>query len=160
VISDTTGSFLADIARSPAAMDTPAPAGEGGEGIPSGGGTPMPDLSGIPGAKSLGIPARKSPIEALHESGKEKYRDDLVRSGYSAYMEQEAEKITSGFGEGRISEFTSHRDGLGGGDVHGYRATFLSNEKRIQVMMRCGEDDWSGMKAAFLKIAQSVSPNA
>jgi hypothetical protein len=157
VLADTKGSLMADISKPIGGM-TDMGAG-GGEGIPSTGGGGMPDLSSVPGAGAAGLETRKSPVEALHEKGKEDYEDSLAESGYSGYEEQQAQQVSSGLGEGRVSEFTFKKEGLmGGGKFHGYRATFLSTDKRVSVAARCGEDDWTGMKPAFMKMIQGLGP--
>lgn len=158
VTSDTKGSLMADIAKPVGGMVDSG--GGGGEGIPSGGeGGGMPDLSSVPGGGKMGLDTHKSPVEALHEKGKEEYEDSVADSGYHGYQEEPAQVVQCGFGEGRVSEFSMKREGLvGTGSFHGLRATFLSSDKRISVAARCGTDDWAGMKPAFTKIIQGIGP--
>jgi len=140
VASDLAGSLMADIARSPGAGMGEMPSGPGTEGL----------------AQAL-TAAQKPPIEKLHEAGKEYTQDNLLVKGYDEYSEKPMQKINAPIGEGRLSEFTAKGSPMTG-NMHGYRATFLSSERRIRVTTRCLEEDWPKMSAAYMRVINSISP--
>jgi len=90
------------------------------------------------------------PIETVHRMGEQE-----VASQYSKYAEQPMTTITAVIGEGRQSEFTGN-GGILVGPVHGYRASFLDNERRITVVTVCPQRNWAILAPSFEHVIQSV----
>jgi hypothetical protein len=89
------------------------------------------------------------PINKVHELGNKQMAEE-----WSSYQEQPAAPFRSGFGEGRLSEFTA--GGSFGGKMHGYRLTALSVDRRITVVCYAREADWQKLKPAFDKVNASL----
>ena len=90
------------------------------------------------------------PIVKLHEAGQEKFAAD-----YSGYLEEETPDVfRNALGEGRKSEFV-YDGGLGGGKMHGFRATFLSRDRRFIVRCICPHSDWRTLRPAFDHVLDS-----
>jgi hypothetical protein len=90
------------------------------------------------------------PVAKLHKAGKDKVAEEF--SGYKE--EPEPDKFTNGMGEGRKSEFLAE-GGLGGGKIHGYRVTLLSNDRRFIIICTCPHSDWKTMRPAFDRMLES-----
>lgn len=89
------------------------------------------------------------PVHKVHMGDK-----DNVAKEYADYKEKEPEEFQNAIGgSSRKSEFTA----AGGfsGPIHGYRATFLSRDRRFKVMCICSESDWKNLQPAFDKILES-----
>jgi hypothetical protein len=63
----------------------------------------------------------------------------------------------SQLGEGRISAFTASGGGLFGSKLRGYRATLLTNDRRVTVLCHCPEGDFEKLKPTFLAVCRSLS---
>jgi hypothetical protein len=90
------------------------------------------------------------PVVKLHAAGKEKVAEE-----YSGYQEEETPDVfRNALGEGRKSEFIAD-GGLGGGKMHGFRATFLSRDRRFTVICTCPHSDWRTLRPAFDHVLDS-----
>jgi hypothetical protein len=113
-------------------------------------GSLMADM-GSGGYNKLGPPSDEDfPVHKAHLMGK-----DAAAQEFGDYKEEgEITKFSNAIGgEGRKSEFTASA-GLSGA-VKGYRATFLSRDRRFQVFCTCRESDWKALKPAFEKVLES-----
>jgi hypothetical protein len=90
----------------------------------------------------------REPIAVVHNDASGAFEDRL------GVEEDEPTVVKSGMGEGRKSEFEGEKSF--GSPIHGYRATFLSLKRCIQVVCRCSEADWETLKPAFEKVIASV----
>jgi hypothetical protein len=106
----------------------------------------------LPEGMQAQIAKNVPPVEKLHYAGK-----DSLENRYTNYTEKPMQILPSTLGEGRISEFTAEKaDGLAHYKIHGYRATILSGDRRVIVVCRCAESDWSTLSPAFGKFMQSL----
>lgn len=109
----------------------------------SGGGMPFVDDDG-------NVHQPEPPIVKLHASGQDKVAEE-----YSGYLEEEEPDVfRNALGEGRKSEFVAD-GGIGGGKIHGYRATFLSRDRRFVVICTCPHSDWKTLRPAFDRVLDS-----
>lgn len=76
----------------------------------------------------------------------------VLAADLPGYKEDAVQPFQSGFGEGRVSEWTA------GGSLHGYRVTMLSHEREFTVICFCPERNWAALKPAFQRIISSVKP--
>ncbi len=131
VSSDLSGSLMADIAQSQNTQQ---------QNIASEAGLPAPTTA---------LP----PVEKLHEAGKQ----DMT-AAYPGYLEQPMQTFQCAAGPARVSEFTSDTGGSAPIDhLHGYRATILSNQRRITVVEVCPEQNWSILSSSFQHVLESVA---
>ena len=112
-------------------------------------GSLLGDMAGGPSDK-LGPPSDEDyPVHKVHVLGK-----DAVAAEFSDYKEEKPTKFQNAIGgEGRKSEFSA--SGGFSGPVKGYRATFLSRDRRFTVICTCAESDWATLKPAFDKVLES-----
>ncbi|MFO0954485.1 MAG: hypothetical protein U0835_25660 [Isosphaeraceae bacterium] len=89
------------------------------------------------------------PVASLHERGQKAMAEE-----YSKYEERDPKAVTCGLGEARRSTFIA--TGALGGKVYGYRATALSNDRRITVVCTCPASNWQALKPAFEKVIASL----
>lgn len=89
------------------------------------------------------------PVAIIHEAKKKDYEKD-----YTGYEEKEAVAVRAPLGEGRKSEFEAAK---AFGRTHGYRTTFLDNDRGVTVICQCAESDWNAMQAAFDKILSGIA---
>lgn len=89
------------------------------------------------------------PVHMIHERAKKNMSDD-----FDNYREKAPKVITTGLGDSRVSEFTA--SGSFGRKLRGYRATALTNDKRVQVVCTCPNTDWKRLKSAFTTVIKSV----
>jgi hypothetical protein len=108
----------------------------------------MVSLAGVPQSSATTVPPA---IEKVHMMGQQDVAKD-----YSNYSEQPMQTVESKLGEGRISEFTA-QGGAFVGPMHGYRATFLSVDRRITVLTVCSERNWAILAPSFMHEIQSVN---
>jgi len=90
------------------------------------------------------------PVVTLHREGAAAMSDL-----YGKYQEQPMQQFQSNLGAGWYSEFT----GIGGtftGPVHGYRATILSNDRRVTAILVCRQSDWAALQAPYMHVLQSI----
>jgi hypothetical protein len=99
------------------------------------------------------MPKPVPPVEKLHIAGKKSLEEKI-----GDYAENAMTPFPCAFGEARLSEFTGDAGMLKGGKTHGYRATILSGDRRVTVVCRCPESDWSTLRPAFSTILQSLAP--
>jgi hypothetical protein len=99
------------------------------------------------------MPKPVPPVEKLHKAGKKSLEEKI-----GDYAENAMTPFQCAFGEARLSEFMGDAGMLKGGKIHGYRATILSGDRRVTVICRCPESDWSTLKPAFGTIVQSLAP--
>jgi hypothetical protein len=104
-------------------------------------------------ASPVNDPDDEPPVAHVHETGEAKFAE-----GFSNYKEQEPRAVQSYLGEGRISEFTAA--GSLGRKLHGYRATFLSRDRRITAMCSCPVSEWETLRPAFDKVIASLQPGS
>lgn len=77
------------------------------------------------------VPDELQPVSRVHDFQKDKFSNDL-----SNYKEiGEAEKVVTGWGEGRLSTFTAS-SGLNG-SIYGYRVTLLTSQYQWNVVCQC-----------------------
>jgi hypothetical protein len=92
------------------------------------------------------------PVVTAHNLNKKKVADSLEK-----YQESDAQAFKSeGLGDGRIAEFTAGGGGLFGSKIHGYRATLLSNDRRVGILCQCPEKEWSKYKPIFFAVIKSL----
>ncbi len=133
VSSDLSGSLMADIAQSQSAQQQ--------------------NIASEAGLPTSTAPAVVPPVEKLHEAGKQ----DMT-AGYPGYLEQPMQQFQCAAGPARVSEFTSDTGGSAPIDhLHGYRATILSNQRRITVVEVCPEQNWPVLVDSFRKVLESVA---
>jgi hypothetical protein len=134
ITADLQGSLMGDIVRPPA-----MPTGD------------LPPGAAPPGMERAVKELQKPPVEKLHEMGRKEVAETM-----SHYEEQPMKTMQSGLGDARYSEFTA-----GGGvfseKIHGYRVTILGGERRVTVICRCPESDWSTLQPAFAKVVGSLT---
>jgi hypothetical protein len=73
------------------------------------------------------------------------------------HKEEKAVTALTKLGNGVKSEFTGTSSF--GGNIHGYRATTMNEDKRIRVICQCPEDEWQSLKPVFDQVILSVSEN-
>jgi hypothetical protein len=94
-----------------------------------------------------------APVHNAHMLGKRSASDE-----YSDYNEGKPELFKgSGLGEGRIAAFSASTGGLLGSKVRGYRATLLTNDRRITVLCHCPVAELGKLKPTFLAVCRSLS---
>ena len=91
-----------------------------------------------------------APSAVVHEREKKKFAED-----YSDYQEQAPQKIETGFGDTRVSEFTA--SGSFGSKIRGMRASMLGQNLQFTVICDCPEDDWDVCKPIFERVIKSMS---
>lgn len=92
----------------------------------------------------------EAPAAKVHPLGVRHMKEE-----YNNYQEREAIAFRSkGIGEGRRSIFIA--DQTLGGKTFGYRATLLSNDRRITVVCSCPATNWKALKLAFEKVIESL----
>src|SRR5262245_61326677 len=90
------------------------------------------------------------PVAKIHPMGKRQMQED-----YSNYDERDAKVVQSQrLGEGRRSTFTATQSL--GGKIYGYRATYLSGDRRITVICKSPATNWQALKPAFERVINSV----
>jgi hypothetical protein len=106
------------------------------------------DMAKASGA-GLGADA-EPPVAKVHPMGVRQMKED-----YPSYEERDPKPVQSkGFGEGRRSTFIAA--GSMGGKIYGYRATYLSGDRRISVVCTCPATNWKTLKPAFEKVILSL----
>jgi hypothetical protein len=70
-------------------------------------------------------------------------------------VEKNSVAVKTGYGTGRVSEFTG--TAMFGGAIHGYRATALTRDKRLRIVCQCPEAEWEPLKPVFDKVIASVA---
>jgi hypothetical protein len=99
---------------------------------------------GAMGGNSEAPTARVHPLGIRH-----------MKEEYSNYQEREPKAFQSkGMSEGRRSVFIA--DQTLGGKIYGYRATLLSNDRRITVICSCPATNFQTLKPAFEKVIASL----
>ncbi len=94
----------------------------------------------------------EAPVLTAHNLNKKK-----VAENFEKYVEGDPQTFTSeGLGEGRIVEFKASAGGLFGGTIHGYRATLLSNDRRVGILCQCPEKEWPKDKPTFFAVIHSL----
>lgn len=92
------------------------------------------------------------PVARVHPMGVRSMKEE-----YTNYTEREPKVVQSqGLGEGRRSTFLA--DGALGGKTYGYRATYLSGDRRITVLCTCPATNWQALKPAFERVVTSLKP--
>ncbi len=92
----------------------------------------------------------ETPVARVHEMKKKATSDE-----FSNYKEREAKSFKSNsLGEGRKAIFVA--DGSFGSKVYGYRATLLTNDKRLTILCQCPATDWKALRPAFDKVIASI----
>jgi len=108
-------------------------------------GSMMGDIAGGMGTGTIGsaTPSTVPPVEKLHAMQQQEYSKQL--------HEYDTDHTTSTYGDGRVTEWKSS-------DLHGYRATILGHDRSVSVECQCSEVEWPTLKAAFLRITNSIQP--
>jgi hypothetical protein len=73
----------------------------------------------------------------------------------SGIKEQQALPVDTNAGKGYWSEYTTTDSDS---PEHGYRATVVIGENRVQICCHCPEAEWQALKPAFDKVIASVGP--
>ena len=102
------------------------------------------------GAGGLELDEDLTPIANVHEMMHDQYAAD-----YSDYKEQPPQKIETGFGDTRMSEFTA--SGSWGSTIRGVRASMLGRDLQWTVICDCPEKDWAVCQPIFERIVKSMS---
>jgi hypothetical protein len=89
------------------------------------------------------------PVARVHPMGVRQMKED-----FSDYEERDPKPVTSKLGEGRRSTFIA--SGSVGGKTYGYRATYLSGDRRISVVCTCPATNWKSLKPAFERVIASL----
>ncbi len=105
----------------------------------------------VPGQDAVGGADDLSPETAVHEFQKELFKQD-----YKDFEEEDAKKITTKFGEGRISIFTAS-EGFFKPKIKGYRATFLDTNYQYNIRAYVPESQWDQFQPTFRKMIDSLS---
>ncbi len=98
-------------------------------------------------------PLRKpliSPAQSLHEQQQRGFAED-----YHDFQEQPSRPIQTGFGEGRISDFTA-AEGTFHSKIKGCRATFLNSIRQFTVTCKCSPAVFKTAKPVFEKVVSSM----
>lgn len=115
-------------------------------------GTAISDIASSGGGLPLDLGMDETddlaPVAGVHQYQKEK-----ISADYDAYEETQPEKIDTGFGEGRVSDFTG-KNTLS--SEHGVRATLISNQFQYTVICRCPKDRMEEYRPIFRKIISSI----
>ncbi len=94
-------------------------------------------------------PEELKPVHVIHEMGKETMAEE-----WSDYTETSLETVQTGFGEGRLAEFTGKSSF--GGKFSGLRLTALGVDRRITVVCCCRESDSENLRPAFDQMIASL----
>jgi hypothetical protein len=95
-------------------------------------------------------PEELTPVAEIHRLMKDQFAET-----YSGYEEQPAITIKTGFGDGRLSEFTA--DGSWGSKLKGIRLSCLGLRYQFTLMGHCAEADWDACRPIFEYVAESLS---
>lgn len=118
-------------------------------------GTSMSDIAtsggGIPIDLGGDVPDDLAPVAGVHQ-----FQKDKISAEYNAYEESEPRKIDSGFGEGRISDFTAKNTFS---SEYGVRATLIANQYQYNVICTCPKSRLEEYKPVFEKIISSIGSN-
>jgi hypothetical protein len=101
-----------------------------------------------------GSEAPPPPVEEMHQKTEKDVADN-----FPGYTEMPEQKVQVQYGDTRVSEWTS-TGGWFTGKQHGYRATIMGLDKVITVVCHCPETDWTTMQPVFMKVIQSIEPEA
>ncbi len=107
-------------------------------------------MENLGSAAGVNLPPPPPPVEKVHMMGKQAMEDK-----YKDYNEGDMKPFVTKIGAGRVSEFTAD-GGMFLGKLHGYRATVLSNERRITIITLCPEANWAALQPAFQQIILSI----
>lgn len=88
----------------------------------------------------------EQPVAVVHEMGRDKYAED-----FSDYKEGDPQVVTAKVGDGRVARFSAS-----GGKVLGYRATFLTQNRRLTVMCSAPRSQWANLDQAFEHVIKGV----
>lgn len=117
-------------------------------------GTAISDIASVggtlPGDLGEDIPDELDPVAAVHQ-----FQKDRISAEYNSYEESEPRKIDSGFGEGRVSDFTG---GSALSTEYGVRASLIANEYQYNVICKCPQKRLEEYKPIFERIVKSVGP--
>ena len=91
-------------------------------------------------------------LDMAHARGLGIVTDDL---GDIPLHDLPAQAVTTGLGEGRLSEWTVS---AGLTRLHGYRASLVGPGQEAFVTCFCPERDWAGLQPSFLHVIQSATP--
>lgn len=89
------------------------------------------------------------PVAQVHQLGQKELAEAV-----SNYSESKAEKVSTGLGEGRKSQFTG-KQSLGR-EIRGFRVTVLARDKRVVVICSCPTSNWEALQPAFTKLIESL----
>lgn len=116
-------------------------------------GTAISDIAAAGGGMLQGqlgdeIPDELDPVAAVHQ-----YQRDKISGEYNEYEETEPVPIETGFGEGRICEFTA---GSTFSTEYGVRATLIANQYQYNVICKCPKKLLEEYKPVFERIIKSI----
>jgi len=103
----------------------------------------------------VGVDDGETPDELSPVAGIHTFMKDQFAENYSGYEEQPAITIKTGFGDGRMSEFTAK--GSWGSKTKGIRLSCLGIRYQFTLMGDCPEADWAACKPIFEFVAESLS---
>jgi len=102
------------------------------------------------GGSGQQMPAELEPVQQVHVAAAED-----AKNAYSGYEEiGQPAVLDVSLGPGRVSEFTAST--AFGGGLHGYRATVLGHDKRVEVFCVCPESDWQTLQPAFNHVLSTL----
>ena len=93
-----------------------------------------------------------SPAAKVHEAQQHDFAEN-----FEGYHEEPPRKVTTQFGEGRISDFTA-KEGIFKSTVNGCRVTLLNNLHQFTVSFKCSPGLFQDEKPVFEKIVSSIGP--
>lgn len=96
-----------------------------------------------------GDSGENSAVAILHERQLDDMKEEM-----GGYKEKPAETIKTKMGEGRRAEFLA--DGSMGSKIRGYRATLMTNNRRVTVLCKCPSSEWTALKPAFARVIESL----
>lgn len=114
-------------------------------------GTAISDIASggvAPGALDEDLPDELHPAAVVH-----KFQHDKIRADYNTYEETEPRKIETGFGEGRVSDFTA---GSAFSTEYGLRATLIANQYQYNVICKVPKKRLAAYRPILERMIKSV----
>jgi predicted Zn finger-like uncharacterized protein len=95
-----------------------------------------------------------SPVAHIHETQQKQFAES-----YEGYEEGPSRKITTQYGEARVSDFSA-KEGIFKSKVNGCRATLMNTIHQFTVSFKCSPSMYPDAKAVFEKVLQSMGPGS
>ncbi|MEZ6121874.1 MAG: hypothetical protein R3C49_01720 [Planctomycetaceae bacterium] len=116
-------------------------------------GTAISDIAAAGGGMAGGILGDALPDELHPAAAAHAFQKDKISADYNSYEETEPQKIETGFGEGRVSDF------VGSGALsseYGIRATVISNQYQYNIICKVPKKRLEEYRPVFERIIKSV----